>query len=64
MNMYFRIWGIYHNDTSESLIADSVNGGKIFTRQQAIGIIEQWEERIRDKRMFPVREWRIEKYTA
>jgi hypothetical protein len=64
MTKYFRIWGKYHEDTGESLIAGTVNGGRIHTREQARGIIAQWEERIRCKEMFPVRDWRIEAYEA
>lgn len=64
MTKYFRIYGKYHEDKNESLIAETVNGGRIHTREQARGIIGQWEERIRCKEMFPVRDWRIEAYEA
>lgn len=64
MQTYFRIFGKYHEDSGESLVADTVNQERIYTRAQAMGIIGQWEERIRCKEMFPVRNWRIEKYEA
>ena len=64
MTNYFRIWGKYNEDKCESLIAETVNGGRIHTRAQAHGIIGQWQERIRCHEMLPVRDWRIEKYEA
>jgi hypothetical protein len=62
MNHYFRIFGKYATDAGESLIAERVNGDRIFTREQARYIIGQWQEKIRDRQMSPVADWRIEKY--
>ena len=62
MAQYFRIYGKYNEDKNESIIAETVNGDRIHTRTQAHGIIGQWQERIRCKEMFPVTDWRIEKY--
>ncbi len=62
MNYYFRIFGKYNTDKCESLIAERVNGDRIFTRAQAHGIIGQWQERIRCNQMSSVSDWRVEKY--
>ena len=59
---FFRIFGKYHNDKCESLIAETINGDRIYSSRQAQGIISQWQERIRCNEIFPVSDWRIEKY--
>ena len=63
MQHYFRIWAKYGDDSGQSLIAERINGDRIFTRQQAAGIIRQWAEMARDGRMMPLHDIKIEKYT-